>query len=440
MANPPTFSNVQLLLNFDGNTTDLSSNARTPDSAAGSVGLVGFAADIASTSAMATAVAKFGQALVRSGDSETMGVGYGYDYTSGDLVPSEGEDFTCEFWLSSLEAFSGVQGIVIDGGGLRIRITHFATKSFEARVAGASATVDLVYNFGSDDPFDDGASHFYVFQKEGSTYSIWFDGTRVAQDTQPSQLDLGETGTIYIGGDSSASNNSYAGAFDSLRITKEAVYEGSPASIPVPTSPFPSGIPESDDLRQRAWQFTFDGHPFYVLRLGNTSTLVYDLLTGQWAEWETDGYDTWNANNGLDDWEGYPVAGDGDDGNIYRVSADADVTNDQGSLDIQRRISAIIPHTGTNWASQGDLRVSASVGDPVDTDIDLELSWSDDQGQTYTTQTILLEQSAFRQMLWFQSLGSFQSPGRVVRISDKGGLVRIDGIDADLRGIDVGSN
>ncbi len=37
----------------------------------------------------------------------------------------------------------------------------------------------------------------------------------------------------------------------------------------------------------RAWTFSLDGHDFYVLRLGDTETLVYDLTSEQWVDWRT---------------------------------------------------------------------------------------------------------------------------------------------------------
>ena len=34
----------------------------------------------------------------------------------------------------------------------------------------------------------------------------------------------------------------------------------------------------------RVWTFSLDGHDFYVLRLGDSETLVYDLYSEQWVD------------------------------------------------------------------------------------------------------------------------------------------------------------
>jgi len=48
----------------------------------------------------------------------------------------------------------------------------------------------------------------------------------------------------------------------------------------------------------RVWTFSLDGHDFYVLRLGDTETLVYDLYSEQWVDWANLQKEFWRANNG----------------------------------------------------------------------------------------------------------------------------------------------
>ena len=52
------------------------------------------------------------------------------------------------------------------------------------------------------------------------------------------------------------------------------------------------------DPRVRAWTFTIDGHDFYVLRLGNDETLVYDVYSEQWYVWGSSDTPLWRAYNG----------------------------------------------------------------------------------------------------------------------------------------------
>jgi hypothetical protein len=42
------------------------------------------------------------------------------------------------------------------------------------------------------------------------------------------------------------------------------------------------------DPHVRAWTFTLDGHDYYVLRLGNLETIIYDTLAEQWYDWGSD--------------------------------------------------------------------------------------------------------------------------------------------------------
>ena len=42
--------------------------------------------------------------------------------------------------------------------------------------------------------------------------------------------------------------------------------------------------------RLRDWTFSLDGHDFYVLRLGDDLTLVYDATTEQWVDWSDRDY------------------------------------------------------------------------------------------------------------------------------------------------------
>ena len=81
--------------------------------------------------------------------------------------------------------------------------------------------------------------------------------------------------------------------------------------------------PENKNIR--AWEFTFDGHKFYVLHIGMQGTFVYDLTSGTWARWETKGCGlNWNMNEGVE-WEDTIVAGDGINGIVWKLNPDSGV-------------------------------------------------------------------------------------------------------------------
>jgi len=187
------------------------------------------------------------------------------------------------------------------------------------------------------------------------------------------------------------------------------------------------GAPE--DYRLRAWGFTMDGHRFYVLHLGEEGTYVYDFTTGEWAEWKTLGFDAgWNAYVGTNwGYEDRIIAGDRQNPEVWVIEPDTFV--DEGFKPIDRTVTAIIPQSGWSWTTLNSVQLYASVGDPSAAAPTIELSYSDDQGVTYDTPAdslIVLALGENSQQLDWMSLGSFQSPGRIIRITDRGGVARID--------------
>ena len=46
----------------------------------------------------------------------------------------------------------------------------------------------------------------------------------------------------------------------------------------------------------RMWTFSLDGHDFVVIRLGEISTIVFDMLTKKWFDWDTEDLGFWRAN------------------------------------------------------------------------------------------------------------------------------------------------
>jgi len=197
--------------------------------------------------------------------------------------------------------------------------------------------------------------------------------------------------------------------------------------------PNSGGAIDSEDLRLRAWTFDLDGHSFYVLRLGQQGTFLYDILTGQWSKWQTGALPVWNMAYGVPVWNGLPTAGSLSDGTIYQVDPTADL--DEGTTSITRTVTGIVPHRERDPLLMGELRVTASVGDPDVDGADLSISYSDDQGQTYSTPVVVdLLTGDTDQVIRFRSLGRVQSPGRYINITDVGGVVRIDGCDVELKG------
>lgn len=184
-----------------------------------------------------------------------------------------------------------------------------------------------------------------------------------------------------------------------------------------------------EDLRVRAWGYIMDGNRFYVLHIGEQGTWVYNFTSGQWAEWKTEGFVTgWNAYLGLN-WgaDDRVLAADRQNPTVWVI--DPETFRDEGYKDIYREVTAIIPQSGFSWRTLDSVSLYASVGDPSAPVATIELTYSDDQGKTFEAPAdslFVLVPGEDAQALEWMSLGSFQSPGRIIRISDYGGLARID--------------
>lgn len=78
----------------------------------------------------------------------------------------------------------------------------------------------------------------------------------------------------------------------------------------------------SEELR--AWGFSVDQHVYYILRVGDVATAVYDLSTGLWARFTSAGYAYWRAHLGCD-FGGFALAMDsvGTSNQIYKLDPDA---------------------------------------------------------------------------------------------------------------------
>lgn len=197
-----------------------------------------------------------------------------------------------------------------------------------------------------------------------------------------------------------------------------------------------SDIPSAS--RARAWAFVLDGHPMYVLDLGDEGTFIYDLATKEWSNFVTEGHVGWNMRNGTV-W--------GDTNRI--VGADAvfpyvwemvpDLATDEGFRQIEHVVTGGITWRSRVFLSMAALRVAASAGQiQSSTDVVFNMRFSDDNARTWSVNyPLVLSPSDTTQDLAWRSLGSFMAPGRIIELSDKGGLLRIDGADVFIDNFDM---
>lgn len=200
-----------------------------------------------------------------------------------------------------------------------------------------------------------------------------------------------------------------------------------------------------DDPRIRAWTFTLDGHDFYVLRLGNAETLVYDLHSEEWYQWGTGTSSLWRAYTGCN-WQGGRshalnwsdvIVGDDGNGALYFLSPDDDTDDDalMGSETpraFRRQATGqLVVKPGYNAVPCFGVQLYGSIGSGSD-DLSVNLQVSDDRGFTYDDMgDVTLDSADYIARVNWRSLGSMRSPGRLFKITDDGALKRIDGLEAE---------
>jgi hypothetical protein len=196
----------------------------------------------------------------------------------------------------------------------------------------------------------------------------------------------------------------------------------------------------------RTWTFTLDGHDYYVLKLGNSKTLLYDTHSESWYNWGSGTGDLWRAYNGCNWLGGDRFAGGygsnvvvGDDGNgsLYFLDPDAEVDDDalvdDTTRTFERVVQGQVTHKGYSAGPCYSVQLNGSLGmtdDAVDTTVTLSIS--DDQGNSYSdvgTITVAADDSLAR--VHWRSLGSIRTPGRLFKVTDYGALTRIDSLDMD---------
>ena len=197
-----------------------------------------------------------------------------------------------------------------------------------------------------------------------------------------------------------------------------------------------TGIP--DERRSRCWWFTLDGHTFYVMDLGPEGTFVYDTVTKQWAQWYTDGFSRqWNMKSGTMWGALRVVAGDAISGEVWVV--DPNNPLDESWRDIQHVVTGGIMLRGRVFVGMSQLRLIGSAGSITSEEgtATVTMRFSDDMGRTWSDYfPVSVTEGSFGEETAWRSLGSFMEPGRIIEISDIGGSVRIDALDASLDGFD----
>lgn len=181
--------------------------------------------------------------------------------------------------------------------------------------------------------------------------------------------------------------------------------------------------------RQSCWTFVMDGHRFYVLPLGPEGDWAYDTTTQEWCQLQTLGFDGLNFTHGVM-W-GIRVMG-GDSLNPLLLELDPTQARDEGWREVTRVVTGGIATRGRSVVGVANFNVTASVGDVAATDQPISLAFSDDNGVSWSPEFDIPLTDKGSQLLIWNALGSFSAPGRIFRITDTAGPVRLDGADCVL--------
>lgn len=192
------------------------------------------------------------------------------------------------------------------------------------------------------------------------------------------------------------------------------------------------------DNRQQAWTFTLDGHKLYVLPLGPEGDWAYDITTQSWSQLKTNGFDGLNFTKGVM-WGPRIIGGDLLYPYLYEM--DPNERLDEEWRPITHIVTGGIPLRGRFHVGVSNFTVTASTATLDDPSGEIIMSFSDDNGKTWSPDFgIQLDGSPSQDLIW-NSLGSFSAPGRIIKVTDEAGPIRIDGADIVLnypQGVDSG--
>lgn len=200
----------------------------------------------------------------------------------------------------------------------------------------------------------------------------------------------------------------------------------------------------------RAWTFSLDGHDYYVLRLGIDLTLVYDVYSEQWMDWDAFGEIFWPVNTGINwvggvglldpdgnSWGSNVLIGDDTLGLLwfldperpYDESFDGPLDPEQEKF-FERVTMGQVPMVGRQVLPCYAAWLTTDMGDPAYVGAGVTLEISDDAGVTFDDMGLVTvtpgENSP--ELSWY-SLGQIEAPGRLFRITDDGAIARIDGLE-----------
>lgn len=212
------------------------------------------------------------------------------------------------------------------------------------------------------------------------------------------------------------------------RVIYRAEGQGAtPVSTPA-ISELIQGLSDSAGNDVTAFSYTDDGHQFVVFNVPLVGGLVYDTTTGEWHQrisnatlvglGSAPGYVPWVHVW----WRGSHHVGSRYDAGIYTF--DKSLYNEESvdgntSYEVSRETTMFVPVRRNTPCYNFTVDCAKGVGNANDTNPQVTVSWSDDQGQTYNAGRALSLGTAsdYDVRVITRGLGQMKAPGRVFKLS-----------------------
>ena len=188
-----------------------------------------------------------------------------------------------------------------------------------------------------------------------------------------------------------------------------------------------TGVFPEAPLAVNVFPYDIDGHVMYGLHIRGRGTFVYDLMTSQWAEWETADFGFWNAQYHVKWQDNYYAS--------TKFENQLNLIDPNSVLDDSFRTNSFVA-TGRlesqdrEYVSNPEAQIFGSVGLRGG---DVNLRYSDNEGEAWSSyRTVNVTPGARNANVMFYDLGSVTAPGRVYQIEDEGTLRRVQTLKVKL--------
>lgn len=180
-----------------------------------------------------------------------------------------------------------------------------------------------------------------------------------------------------------------------------------------------------------SFTLTQDDHDWYFLNGGKAFTLMFDFLTGQWADWRSPGYQYWRVSDAVE-WKGLNVGCDSFSGILWEIDPYSRL--DYGDTPITSILTGQVPVRLRQVLPVYAAELVVSEAEPSQAGVGIQLRFSDDTLSYYDMGEVVGEALGDATLFRWYGLGQAAAPGRIFEITDTGYARRIDSFDIAVGG------